>query len=157
MIAQADTATSVKRLHDVLHLAGKHPVVLERLRSDLRAGLEALGVHIDAEMIKTIAGIPGASDAELVEIVKNRAAEIGDHDSGTGLGDLRHLLDRAETDPPLLRRVAYDPLVELESSGVHVDCNLMKELMGLWATTDMELLEVMLSRTAAQYAACCNG
>jgi hypothetical protein len=73
-------ATASATLHSVLDQASDDATLLIELSADPLRTLYRLGVRIDGQLLKRLLGIEGATDTELLQVLKARVApfEPGD-------------------------------------------------------------------------------
>ena len=55
----------------------RNPVAFDRLCSDPLGELERCGVQVDTKLIKELVGLPGAADADLLDLVRTRDFHAG--------------------------------------------------------------------------------
>jgi len=128
----------------------RNPVAFDRLCSDPLGELERCGVQVDTKLIKELVGLPGAADADLLDLVRTRAA-------ATGTADVLTALDFPHTDERF-RRICEDAKGGLEAVGLHVDAQLIKSLLRVEWAPDADLLQMLPARTSRFLMDCgdCN-
>ena len=62
------------RIQQLLDRAATDPALLERLGADPLGTAKAEGLDIDARHIKALVGMPDATDAELVDVLRQRVS-----------------------------------------------------------------------------------
>ncbi len=77
----------------------------------------------------------------------------------TAQESLTDLLTRATMNPHLLADLGADPLGKAHRAGVRVTAEDLKYLIGVPGASDLELVEVLLTRLARRSAGCggCEG
>ena len=68
----ADRSDAPRQLQQLLDRAATDPVLLERLGKDPLGTVRAEGVQINTRHLKHLMGMPDATDAELIEVLRSR-------------------------------------------------------------------------------------
>jgi hypothetical protein len=76
----------------------------------------------------------------------------------SGPGSMSELLHRATAEPALMAELAANPLQAVLAAGVRLTASDFKQMLGIPAATDEELLTVLIARLSREATCCgCNG
>jgi len=69
-----DEAKETLKIKQLLDKAASDPAFMEQIREDPLGAARNEGVQLSSEQIKHMLGMPGATDAELIEVLRSRVS-----------------------------------------------------------------------------------